>query len=284
MALLLTTQRRIVQLVTLGLLTSNFWGISTGRLCLPILHCEACTLSWFLCPIGGMLSSSVAFHEWPILTLAIIAGGGLLVGRVFCGWVCPTGLVQDLLYKIPAPKIELPPVLNVAKYGFLLVTVVAVAYFVGKDTRAFFCNFCPTATAEVVLPQMIADHDYALDAWRLVRFAVLAATVMLAIGHPRSFCKIVCPVGALVALTNKFSLFALRLDAAKCIHCQKCDRACPTGVPVERSSETGRAISRHPECVECLTCESVCPTRAIANNSRVLRQRPPPAASPMADG
>ena len=69
--------------------------------------------------------------------------------------------------------------------------------------------------------------------------------------------------GALVALTNKFSLFTLRLRGDQCVTCSQCDRACPMDVPVMANAATERAINRDTECIECLACEAVCPTGAI---------------------
>jgi ferredoxin-type protein NapH len=269
MSLLLTAKRRIVQWASLVLLTSNLWGFSAGRFCLPVLHCEACAWSWLGCPIGVM-SAAIAFHEFPWLAVGLVAGVAVLVGRFFCGWICPTGLAQDLLYKIPAPKFALPRPLAWLKYAVLLVSVVLAAYFFGKEHLAFFCNLCPTAAIEVVVPQLIMTRDFAFDAARILRFAILGALIVLAIGNHRSFCKLVCPIGAMVALGNKLSWLRIGLNATTCVHCMKCNAACPMEIPVESCSRTGRAINRDPECIECLNCQQACPVNAITNNTRVL--------------
>jgi len=276
MALLLTTKRRIVQILAAILLTCNFTVFSSttvffGSVCLPIIHCNACPLTWFNCPIYT-ISEYVQFHSVAWLALGLVAGVGVLVGRFFCGWICPMGLLQDLLHAIPSPKFRVPSFFRWLKYAFLIVGVGVVAYSVGKDVLYFFCAYCPVATLEVPLPQMIANRDWAMDTWRILRFSVLVVVLVLVVFNMRGFCKWMCPVGALVAFTNKFSLFTVRLDPATCIHCGKCDKACPMGVPVEACSHTGRAVSRHSECIECLTCQQVCPVDAIRNNGRILKK------------
>lgn len=278
----LTSKRRLVQFVTAILLTCNFTAFMAewrffGNVCLPIIHCNACPLTWFNCPIYA-ISEWIQFREVPWGTLApwmligIIGGIGALLGRFFCGWVCPMGLLQDLLHGIPSPKFSLPALLRWVKYGFLFIAVGAAAYWVGKESLLFFCKYCPVATIEVAVPQMIVDHDWAMDTWRILRFSVLVLVLVLVVFNVRSFCKVMCPVGALVAVANKFSIFTIRIDPAKCTHCGKCDKSCPMGVPVENSSRTKRSVNRHTECIECLKCEEVCPVNAIANNSRILRK------------
>jgi len=271
----LTTKRRIVQILAAILLTSNFTAFTSntlffGQVCLPLIHCNNCSLTWFACPIYT-ISELIQFHAVPWLALGLIAGFGVVVGRFFCGWICPMGLLQDLLLRLPSPKVRFPSFLRWVKYIFLIISVGAVAYWVGKDALYFFCTYCPVATAEVTLPQMIVDHDWTMNTVRILRFSVLGIVLILVIFNIRNFCKMICPVGALVALANKFSLFRISLDPAKCTHCHKCDKSCPMEVPVENSSLTERSVNRHTECIECLKCQEVCPTGAISNNSRILK-------------
>ena len=268
---LLTTRRRIVQGLSLFALTSNFSGTSLGAACVPILHCEACALTWLGCPIG-IMASSVGFHEIPWLLIGIVVALGALFGRFLCGWVCPTGFVLDLLYKIPSPKIELPRWTGWIKYAVLLVMGVGVAYWLGRESIFFFCSVCPTAAVECVIPDLLRYSDVRVTFETGIKLGVLAFTIALAIVNRRSFCKVICPIGAMVALTNKFTVFSLRLDSRKCIHCGRCDKECPMDVAVEDCSRSGRKINRAAECVECLSCEQACPVDAIGNNSKVLHK------------
>lgn len=72
---------------------------------------------------------AVKLNSVPWMALGLIAGFGVLVGRFFCGWICPMGLLQDLGYLIPAPKLQLPSFLRWMKYAFLIFGVGAVAYW-----------------------------------------------------------------------------------------------------------------------------------------------------------
>jgi polyferredoxin len=272
----LTPKRRIIQTLALIGLNVNFWSVSAlQNVCLPVMNCEACVVSWFGCPVG-MMAKSIAFMEFPLIVIGCVLGIGLLVGRLFCGWLCPMGFLQDLLYKIPRPKFSLPRFLTWFKYGFLVLSCIVVVLIIGPEyefSKLFFCNYCPTAALDVVLPNMIMYQDYAMDFGRILRFSVLGVVLFLAVANHRSFCKIMCPVGAMVAITNKFSFFSLKLKKDTCISCKKCDKSCPMDVKVMESPDrTGRAINRSTECIECLTCEATCPVTAISNNSRILKK------------
>jgi len=275
MAFGLKFKQRLVQTLSLIILNSNLRGAETFAVCLPVMHCNACPLSWTICPIFRM-SELIQYHQsiftsdW--LIIGIMLAACVVVGRFFCGWICPAGFVQDLLYKIPSPKFEIPAFMQWLKYGFLTITVIIVSYFAGKEVSYFFCSFCPTASIESVIPAMIFSPEYVIGAAGFWRFLVLAIVLVLVIMNNRNFCKIMCPIGALVAITNKFSLFSMKLAADKCIHCHKCDANCPMDVQVENCAKTGKKVSRDLECIECLTCESVCPTNAIKNNSHILKK------------
>jgi polyferredoxin len=260
----LTAKRRMVQTLSLALLHSNVFGsAAASRFCLPVMNCEACAVAWLGCPIG-MLGKSLAFREVPWFMLLMVLGAGVLAGRFLCGWVCPMGFLQDLLHKIPSRKFRLPPWASGVKYAVLAVTVIGVAWWVGTESPFYYCSFCPTAGLQVVLPIAIADHDWSGVAGRLAKMTLMAAVLLTGVLVSRSFCKVLCPVGALVALTNRLTPFRLKVDAEACVGCAKCDTRCPMDVPVTRHREEGAApVNRDLECIACLNCQSVCPVGAI---------------------
>lgn len=290
--------------------------------CLPVMNCEACLYAWLGCPIG-MIGRSAYYLAFPVVVAVCVLVVGLIMGRFLCGWVCPMGLVQDLVHKIKTPKFHLPRPFAYLKYVFLIVTAIAVPLFfglrgggvasaaaaVGDDPFAaldaqmqtgdeggepgsfpyaagipepeyvespfFFCNFCPTAALQVALPAWIIDgHAYvsARGVGALVlRFGVLALVLVLSVGNHRFFCKVMCPIGALIALANKLTFHKIRLDRETCVSCKKCNKKCPMDVKVMEAQDTGRPVNRDTECIGCLTCEQVCPTEAISNNSIIGR-------------
>ena len=103
-----------------------------------------------------------------------------------------------------------------------------------------------------------------------LRLIIVIVIVLVVLNH-RFFCKVLCPVGALISLTGRFSWLAIRLNADKCKRCKVCDRECPMDVKVESRKDSGKRINSDPECVNCLTCEAVCTKQAISNNTRFLK-------------
>jgi polyferredoxin len=257
--------RRTVQLVSAAALNSNFVGSSVvSRVCLPVMNCEACVLAWTACPIG-LIRNSLTFHEIPWIPILIVLGIGVIVGRFFCGWICPIGLLQDILHKIPSRKFTLPRPFTWVKYGVLVVSVFGVAWFIGGDSPFFFCNFCPTSGVMVVLPAAIAEQDAMKLFDQSAKFAVTLAMVLGAIAISRPFCKVLCPVGALVAVTNKIVPWKLHLSSKACVRCRKCDKGCPMDLPV--MTHQGEATTRDPECILCHECQGNCPAHAIQHGA-----------------
>jgi polyferredoxin len=261
----LTAARRTVQAVSAVALNSNFVGSSAAsRVCLPVMNCEGCALAWAACPIG-LIRNALTFHEFPWIPLLLVLGIGVVVGRLFCGWVCPIGFLQDLLHRIPSRKFRLPRWTAWVKYPVLVASVFLVAWYLGGDSPYFFCNFCPTSGIMVVLPTAIADRDVAKLFEQTAKFGVTVAVVLGAIAVSRPFCKVLCPVGALVAVTNKVMPWKLHLSAKACVKCRKCDKGCPMDLPVARHQD--EATTRDPECIVCHECRGRCPAGAITHRA-----------------
>jgi len=251
--------RRYVQFGALGALNSRFLEVSTGKFCLPVMNCEACALAWFICPVG-VARNALAYQTIPWMFIGMLVLFGIFVGRMFCGWICPAGLVQDLLYKIPSPKIRFPAWSRYTKYVVLVLGVVAAAWFLGSESLLFFCNYCPVAAVQVVVPSMFQYGDWYIGVARGVRFGVLGMVIVLSIMGSRAFCTLFCPVGAVIALTSKLGLRRLHIKEDACIKCKKCDRSCPGGLPVMANKGS---VLHQAECIGCLDCKKSCPVNAM---------------------
>ena len=83
----------------------RIWQGPSKQVCVPGLNCYSCPGALGACPIGSLQSfMSGAVLRFPFYVLGLMILFGLILGRRICGWLCPFGLVQELLYKIPTPK------------------------------------------------------------------------------------------------------------------------------------------------------------------------------------
>ncbi|MCX7599594.1 MAG: 4Fe-4S binding protein, partial [Armatimonadetes bacterium] len=181
---------------------------------------------------------------------------GAVFGRMACGWLCPFGWFQELVGRLSKTKIKLPRVAGYFKYGVLIGLVFVVAYWTGEP---WFCKLCPQGYLEGGIPQPLLRPELRSGiGWlwwtKLAIFAVFAAGVVFI---RRLFCATACPLGAIYALMNRWSLWRTVYLADKCVNCGWCVRACPAGIDPRRELE-GHL------CVSCLEC-SKCPYEAIVS-------------------
>ena len=265
-------KRKIVQLITALIYNANLPGFLQGKIyrgqlksvCVPGLNCYSCPGALGACPLGSLQSSfSGVFLKIPFYVLGTIMLFGLLLGRLICGWACPFGLVQELLYKIPSPKLQrndLTRTLSLLKYPiaiiFLLLLPIYYYFSEGVGVPAFCKFICPAGTLEAALP-LAATNSFirsslgALFSWKLM---LLILTVSASIFIYRPFCRFICPVGAIYGLFNRLSVFGIKVDMDKCISCDKCMRHC--------QMDCTKVGDR--ECINCGECIKVCPTKAIS--------------------
>jgi len=252
-------KRRIYQVVFLILLNLPLlgpwkWG------CVPVLNCHSCPWAVFACPIG-VLGHFAQWGIFPFLALGTVALFGAVFGRILCGWVCPFGMLQDLLHRIPSPKWTVPRWMTWIKYVLLLGGVILVPIVWSVDSYAFFCKLCPAGTLESLLPRALAEGNFAALAASWVRLAVLCGTLALAMVSLRSFCKVFCPIGAILAICNRFSAFSLGYAQEDCPECKLCLQECPMDVRIEdfrQDGADGEVITAPAECILCLNCTHNC--------------------------
>ena len=132
------TRRRIIQLYAALLTNANIKGLFSGMLygggtknvCVPGLNCYSCPSTVASCPLGALQNALAGpGTKTPVYILGILALLGIMLGRVICGFLCPTGLIQDLLYKIKTPKLKknkITRILSYFKYVLLVGLVVAI--------------------------------------------------------------------------------------------------------------------------------------------------------------
>ncbi|MBR4152769.1 MAG: 4Fe-4S binding protein [Selenomonadaceae bacterium] len=259
-------KRRLIQLAATILTNPHAANFLSGKLyrgdlknfCAPGLNCWSCPAATLSCPIGALQAVGGAGGKFGFYAAGFIILIGLLLGRAVCGFLCPFGLIQELLNKIPSPKFFLPRRLTYVKY-FLLIMFVLILPVATKFGEPTFCEYiCPAGTLEAGLP-LIATHEefhrvlgklFALKIFIL--FAVIIGCVLI---H-RFFCRVMCPLGAIYGLLNKYSFYQLTCAADKCINCGRCKKICPLDLDPTKELKSA-------ECVRCKRCVEACPVKAI---------------------
>jgi polyferredoxin len=248
-------------------LTNSYLGVFFTRtinsnilkgVCVPYLNCYACPSALFSCPIGT-LQHFMAIHTVPYYWLGIVGLVGLTTGRMACGWLCPFGFLQELLYKIKCKKIVVPIYLTYLKYVVLVVLVMLVPYLTGELA---FSKLCPAGTLTAGIPWVLwnptnpATGQLVLPDGPGVLFAVdliiLAGCLVWFVVSKRPFCRVICPMGAILSMFNRFSLIRLEVDR-KCDGCNVCQVNCPTDLTVAMDVDSGDCI----RCLECTRCGHV---------------------------
>lgn len=268
--------RRTVQFITAIGMNSYFIGFLNGtiykgnlkNICVPGLNCSSCPGAWGSCPLL-MLQLSVAGIPAGRISLFIFGAlflFGLFMGRIACGWLCPFGLLQELLYKLPLPKVRLKERLK-EKLKFLayLKYVVLVVFIfllpalaiIGVSQTAFCTYLCPVEVLEAYIPLMIVKPSILAATGWLFKWKALLLLVILVLSAVifKPFCKYLCPLGAIYALFNPVSAYGYRIEKAKCTGCGQCQKKCKLDIPVFEKPN-------HQECMRCNEC-LVCPTKAL---------------------
>ena len=239
----------------------------TKTICLPGLNCYSCPGALGACPIGAFQAVLADRNHWFAFYVAgFLMLVGACLGRLVCGWLCPFGLLQDLLYRIPLGKkrktLPWDRWLRFLKYGvliaFVIVLPLSVLDLVGQG-QPWFCKWiCPSGTLLGGIPLLALNEELRsvigwLFTWKLFLLVVIITGSILMF---RPFCRYICPLGAIYGLMNPVSLVRMRVSKSRCVGCGACQKACGLDIPVYKEPNS-------TDCIRCGKCVTVCPYNAL---------------------
>ena len=213
-------------------------------------------------PIAGMMNTKYLLetHSIPrihpaamFLFLAFLLSS-LLLKKAFCSWLCPIGTLSELLWKtgekLFGRNFLFPKWLDVPLRGLKYLLLSFFAFVIGSMSTAALADFLHSPYGMVADVKML---NFFLD---LGETGIIVFVVLLSLSlFIRNFwCRYLCPYGALMGLASLLSPVKIRRDAAACIDCGKCARACSANLPVDRLIQI-----RSVECAACMECIAVCP-------------------------
>jgi len=205
-------------------------------------------------PLRAVVDPVTALATGSAITLkktamAVFIGGLSVIGaKLFCGWVCPFGALQEIVNRIPAPsgkKIKLPfKISNSIRISIFAISLVMIIS-IGSDLYTYHSSLNPFELCEWHFEAVLA----------VLVGAVLIASVFVY----RPFCYLVCPVGLLTWLLEYVSIFRVRIDREKCNDCKKCILKSPC--PSVKAIVDGDTL--RPDCFACGICIDACPKDAL---------------------
>ena len=269
--------RTVVQLCWTALTNGYAAGFAKGtiykgelkRVCVPGLNCYSCPGALGACPIGSLQAVLGDRNHWfSFYVVGFLLLFGAVLGRFVCGWLCPFGLVQDLLHKIPFPKkLKRMPSDRVLKYlryvvlvGFVIILPLTALDVVGQGSPWYCKYICPSGTLFAGIP-LVASNPALQSALGWIfnwKVAILVVLLLLSVVVYRPFCRYLCPLGAIYGLFNPIAFYRYEVDSEKCVDCGLCARACGFGI---RANETPNST----ECIRCGQCIKACPHGAICS-------------------
>ena len=249
-----TRSSRLVRrrwLVQAGFLAVWLIPLRLFNVCGAVFHCYACPLALFACPIGVTAQFS-ALHVFPFMAVGTLLVVGGMVGAFVCGWACPFGFMQDLAAKARTCRYELPAWAGHFRYVVLVGAVLAIPFLWGEGHALFICRVCPAGALEGAIPAKV-EQALANQPINEINNIKIWVTVFVVAGmfvKFRPWCTLLCPLGAIFGLFNRWSALYLRFIPERCTSCKLCHTQCRVGLEPDRRANDPRCI----RCLECTHC------------------------------
>lgn len=188
----------------------------------------------------------------------------LVFGRIYCSVICPMGVFQDLVirvHKLLSPKGRKPkrhfvkeP--RIVRYGVLALVIVTALTF----SQLLLTVLAPYSAYGRMVRSIVglSRGESLAPALLITAAATLVVICVCAWIWGRGWCNTVCPVGSVLGLVSRFSLFKVSIDQSQCVSCRKCEKGCKSSC-IDIDTHT----IDHSRCVDCFDCMGSCPKGGI---------------------
>lgn len=237
---------------------------------------------------------SINQGEIPFLFIGLIGFFALLTGRLFCGWVCPTGFVCDVLADVAGENKKLSAESDKAakKFKFILLFIMFILFIpLGVYLKTDFVKHfdysqalgdlvnnpvsvfslsefifatLPNTVKDIIDTQGIGNLFDKDNPAKGIIFIVWCIVLGINVFYPRFYCKYMCPYAAMSSLFSGSSLLKLQINDARCVGrkgCGVCEKVCPMQIKI--LDESFKGFTGDGECTLCLECLDKCPYNAI---------------------
>jgi ferredoxin-type protein NapH len=174
----------------------------------------------------------------------LLAGAGaamLVLGPLFCGWLCPLGFIQDLSSRLG----------RVLKRTLRQLSLPALPAWAGKVRYAVLAAIAACAALRLAGAPVPPENSAFMTS---VRPVLLIGIVLLSVCWPRFYCRVLCPAGALMSVFNLTKRVRIKRNPQICKNCGLCAARCPMDIPLNRLPDNGTLA-----CINCGRCLSACP-------------------------
>jgi len=224
----------------------------------------------------------------------------LLFGRVYCSFLCPLGVFQDIFIGISSRirkfkkgrRWKYTSSRHILQYSILAASLVLLFLFrslvfvnlldpYSISGKMFTNLFRPVyyMANNLMADVFKAFHSYALYpialkhiSWPAVIFSgmLFITFMLLSVFRTRWYCNAICPVGTTLGLLSRVSLFKLRIDEASCNACGACERKCKAGCIDYRRNKID-----FDRCVACFNCIPACPSGGVGYHLSLKKENTP---------
>lgn len=279
----ITTARRISQIVFFSLFLW-FCIVSTVGDKFHQIRGWSINLFLWLDPLTGFATIFTTHKLWAPLVLSLITiASTIILGRVFCGWICPFGSIHHFVGYLGQRSRKARSRIEKGKYRkFQFVKYLILFFFIALTAAGFGASLLqtgllapiPLATRSVsitLLPVLDAPFGISSITQRYYEgafliFTIFLIAVLLNLYIPRFFCRFLCPSGALLGLFSKFKIFDFLRNKQTCTSCGLCSGACTGGCDPDKQLKS-------TECVMCFNCREICPEESITFTARALPEQ-----------